>query len=57
MTAVVITYLFGEPQIALGRFIPWSIACIIGAALSLAPFAVYVVLLIRKRRNTFPQYK
>lgn len=57
MTAVVITYLFGEPQIALGRFISWPIACIIGAALSLAPFAVYVVLLIRKRRNTFPRYK
>ena len=52
MTAVVATYLFGEPNIALGRFIPFWVACIIGGTLALISFGVYLFyLLFHKNRH------
>lgn len=52
MTAVVITYILAEPQMALGRFIPYNIALIVGIVLSLIPFAVYLVRLFTKKSRT-----
>lgn len=49
MSAVVITYILAEPQFALGRFIPYSIAVIIGGSLSLLFGAFYVFKLLTKK--------
>ena len=52
MTSVVLTYIFGEPHIALGRFIPMWVAYIIGASLALSVFLVYLyMLLFKKNKN------
>jgi ABC-type Mn2+/Zn2+ transport system permease subunit len=52
MTAVVATYLFGEPNIALGRFIPFWVACIIGGTFALISFGVYLFyLFFHKNRH------
>ena len=48
MTAVVITYIFGEPNIALGKFIPMWVSYIVGGSLSLILFGVYLYILIFK---------
>ena len=48
MTSVVITYIFGEPNIALGRFIPMYVAYIIGASISLSVFLIYLFIMIFK---------
>ena len=48
MTAVVATYIFGEPHIALGRFIPMWVAYIIGGSLATFNFSVYLYILIFK---------
>ncbi|MBR0439901.1 MAG: carbon starvation protein A [Bacilli bacterium] len=48
MSVVVITYIFGEPEIALGRFIPMTIAHIIGGSVSLLLFLFYLYLLLFK---------
>lgn len=42
MTAVVVTYILGEPNIALGRFIPMGIAYAVGGALTLLLFGFYL---------------
>ena len=47
MTAVVICYLLGEPNIALGRFIPENIAVIIGISITFIIFGFYIYQLIR----------
>ena len=47
MTAVVITYIFGEPKIALGRFVPMWEAYLIGGVIGGAIFAVYMYFMIR----------
>ncbi len=47
MTAVVITYIFGEPKIAFGRFVPMWEAYLIGGVIGGAIFAVYVYFMIR----------
>ena len=53
MSGVVITYIFGEPNIAFGRFIPTWVAYIIGASLTAALFLVYIGLLIFKKHSVF----
>lgn len=49
MSAVVITYILAEPQFALGRFIPYSIAVIIGGSISLLFGAFYIFKLLTKK--------
>ena len=49
MCAVTITYLLGEPNIALGRFIPMHIAIIIGVSLSLIGLIIYFIFLFKQR--------
>ncbi|MBQ7995732.1 MAG: carbon starvation protein A [Bacilli bacterium] len=49
MSAVVITYILAEPQFALGRFIPYSTAVIIGGSLSLLFGAFYIFKLLTKK--------
>lgn len=51
MTAVVLTYLFAEPNMTLGRFLPYPVGVIIGLVLSLALFAFYLFQLFKKRRQ------
>ena len=50
MTAVVVTYLFAEPEIALGRFVPYFVALIIGGVAALGAFGFYIYRLIRRIR-------
>ena len=54
MTAVVVTYILSEPQLALGRFIPYSIGVPVGAAVAGAVFILYVVLLGLKKYTVLP---
>ena len=49
MTAVVTIYILAEPNLALGRFIPYYIAIIVGSCLSLALFGFYLFRLITKK--------
>ena len=49
MTAVTTTYLFGEPHISLGRFIPLYVAYIIGGSIALIGLVLYFIFLIKKR--------
>ena len=53
MNAKVTTYIFGEPNIALGRFIPIWVAYIIGASISIIVFGIYLFTLFRfKKKRT-----
>lgn len=49
MSAVVITYILGEPNIAFGRFIPLNISIIIGIILAIIGFGIYFIFLIRRK--------
>ena len=49
MTLVVTIYIFAEPQLALGRFMPYFVSCIIGAVLTLAISGFYIYKLISKK--------
>lgn len=49
LTMVVATYIFAEPRIALGRWIPYMWACLIGAGLTLIPAGFYLYFLFRKK--------
>ena len=51
MTTVVITYIFAEPQLALGRFIPYYIAIIIGISVTLLLSGFYIFKIITKKEN------
>lgn len=51
MNAAVITYLFGEPNLALGRFMPMSIAVIVGGSVSGLIFCFYLFQLLRKPKK------
>ena len=51
MTAVVVTYLFAEPHMALGRFLPYGVALAVGAGVSVVPFVLYLILLFKKKRE------
>ena len=53
MTTVVVTYILAEPQLALGRFIPYYLAVIIGGAISLLLAGFYIFkLLTKKNKNS-----
>ncbi len=49
MTAVVITYILAEPNLALGRIIPYYVSLIIGIVLALAIFGFYLYKLFKKK--------
>ena len=51
MTTVVVIYIFAEPQLALGRFIPYNIALIIGFVITLLISGFYIFKLITKKAN------
>ena len=51
MTTVVVTYILAEPQLALGRFIPYNIALIVGGSLSLLIAGFYIFKLITKKKE------
>ncbi|MBO4286248.1 MAG: carbon starvation protein A [Bacilli bacterium] len=51
MTTVVVTYIFAEPQLALGRFVPYYLACIIGGVISLLIAGFYLFKLITKKND------
>ena len=50
MTAVVATYIFGEPNIALGRFIPMWVAYIIGSSIAILLFGLYLFFLLFRKK-------
>ena len=52
MTAVVTIYILAEPNLALGRFIPYLLAIIIGSSISLLLFGFYLFRLITKKYQT-----
>ena len=49
MTAVTVTYLLGEPNIAFGRFISYNIAWIIGLSVAFIFFISYFVYLLKSK--------
>ena len=49
MSAVVITYIFAEPNLALGHFIPYNIALIIGLSLSVVILILYIIKLCLRK--------
>ena len=49
MSAVTLTYILGEPNIALGQFIPLNIATIIGVSMPLVGFVIYLFVLFKRR--------
>lgn len=49
MSAVVITYILAEPELALGEFIPYHIALIIGFSLTVAILIGYIIKLILRK--------
>ena len=51
MTTVVTTYILAEPQLALGRFIPYYLSLIIGGALSLLLASFYIFKLLTKKKE------
>ena len=51
MTMVVTTYLFAEPQLALGRFVPYYIAIIVGAIITLLISSFYIFKLVTKKKE------
>ena len=51
MTMVVSTYLFAEPELALGRFIPYNIAVIIGSIITLLLSGFYIFKLLTKKKE------
>ena len=55
MTAAVITYIFGEPGIALGRYIPLWIAWIIGASIAAGIFITYICLIVFRFNKLPPE--
>ena len=51
MTTVVVTYILAEPELALGRFIPYYLAAIIGGVISLLIAGFYIFKLITKKNT------
>lgn len=52
MTMVVTTYLFAEPQLALGRYVPYYIAIIVGAIITLLISGFYIYKLVTKKKES-----
>lgn len=55
MTTVVVTYILTEPQLALGRFVPYHIALIIGGSISLLLAGFYLFKLLTKKENAIKE--
>ena len=55
MTTVVVTYILAEPELALGRFIPYYLAAIIGGVISLLIAGFYIFKLITKKNTENPE--
>ncbi len=51
MTAVVVTYILAEPNMALGRVIPYNIGLFAGICLSLIPLGFYLYKLFTKKTS------
>ena len=49
MSIVTLTYILGEPNIALGKFIPLNIAYIIGIVIPITGFIIYLTILLKRR--------
>ncbi len=49
MTAVVVTYILAEPQLALGRFIPELVAILVGIGLTILIAGFYIYKLLSKK--------
>ena len=49
MSAVLITYIFGRPNIALGQFVPLYVAYIIGISASAIGLILYFIVLLKTR--------
>ncbi len=50
LTAVVIIYILAEPHMALGRWIPYYLACIIGGGITSVQFGFYLFYLFHLKR-------
>ena len=55
MTTVVVTYILTEPQLALGRFIPYYLALIIGGVISLLLAGFYLFKLLTKKDSVISE--
>lgn len=51
MTAVVETYLFAEPKLALGRFVPYNISVIVGISITSVITGFYIFKLVTKKND------
>ncbi len=51
MTAVVITYILAEPNLGLGRFIPYVLSIVIGLTISLLIFSFYIFKLLSHKKE------
>ena len=51
MTSVVTTYILAEPELALGRFIPYHIALIVGGVIALLFAGFYIFKLLTKKKE------
>lgn len=49
LTTVVTTYLFAEPNIALGRWVPYWVANLVGGLIALIPLGLYLFFLFFKK--------
>ena len=49
MTAVTLTYIFGEPNIALGKFIHIKNAYFLGCSLTFVVFVIYIIFFVYYR--------
>ena len=49
LTTVVTTYLFAEPNIALGRWVPYWVANLVGGLIALVPLGLYLFFLFYKK--------
>ena len=51
MTAVVVTYILAEPQLALGRFIPYNVSIFAGIGVATLLAVFYLIKAIRKKER------
>ena len=51
MTAVVVTYILAEPDLALGRFIPYGVALIVGVVAAVGIFGFYLLKLFNVKTH------
>ena len=51
MTAVVVTYILAEPELALGRFIPYYVGLFVGLGIALLISGFYLFKLFSKKKD------